>query len=359
MNVSLWKRAAETDPTLRLTPGVIRELPSLELKPQHYTRKKFFSAMARQEVMVYDDYPLRASLKRFFDDRSPLGDRLRVLFKASPKTLAKLGPSRRRKYLPVEEVIDHWERGRRVISANDVFYRDLKLDQTFNCEAIADFSILPTSPPEVSHLEVATLLMGTAGCMSDSHTDDPDGSNHCITGNKLWMVWDRREGQEHGLQDTEYDDVIDRAAFDLKTFLKLRSARWFTMSDGRTLYMPGCLTHKVITLERYLGISSFYVGLPNALSSLSRWKLEGTIMIDDGDRDAIARLLIDRLDQVTRGDRACKIRWGLSHLGESWRHWDRKYDQEQKDRLRADLPFRELEERIRRITRPLPRQRHS
>src|SRR5215210_3372301 len=104
----MWNRAAEIGPTLRATRAVLRALPSRELQPRHYTRTRFFHAMARQELMVYDDFPLRASLKRFFDDHTPLGDRLRVLFKASPKTLAKLGPSRRKNYLPLEEVIGHW-----------------------------------------------------------------------------------------------------------------------------------------------------------------------------------------------------------------------------------------------------------
>jgi hypothetical protein len=25
---------------------------------------------------------------------------------------------------------------------------------------------------------------------TDSHSDDPDGSNHCFVGRKLWLVWD-------------------------------------------------------------------------------------------------------------------------------------------------------------------------
>ncbi len=343
---SLWDSAAEIDPTLRVTSAAARNLRALELRPRHYTRRRFFSAMARQEVMVYDDFPLRRSLRRFFPDDEQLADRLRHLFQRSRPTLAKLGPSKKPQYLPVREVIAHWEVGRRVISANDVFYRHLKLDRKFDCAAIADFSILPTAPPRIRRLEVATLLMGTAGCMTDSHADDPDGSNHCIAGTKLWLIWDRREGQRHGLQDCEYDTVYAQAAFDLRTFTKLRSARWFLMGEGRTLFMPGNHTHKVITLERYLGISSFYVGLPNALSSVSRWKLHGTIMITDAHRNTIMRMLIRQLDRVAAGQRALKLQWGFDHLGEALEHWETAHTADERNRLRADPVFRELQERI-------------
>src|SRR6266849_1913263 len=121
-------------------------------------------------------------------------------------------------------------------------------DRVCDSSAISNFNTLRNGPERLRDLEVATVLMGTAGSMTDAHSDDPDGCNHCIFGKKLWLVWDRREGQASGLQDCEYDDVYTQAPFDLGSFASMRSAQWFVVSKGNTLFLPGHLTHRVITL---------------------------------------------------------------------------------------------------------------
>jgi hypothetical protein len=285
-------------------------------------------------------------MRAFFHDGCDPTSRLKSLFDSTAKTLAKAGPAKRRKRLRVHEVIEAWQRDRATLSANDIYFRNEKLDRAFNCDAISDFNVLPTSPPSINHLEVATLLMGTAGCMTDAHSDDPDGCNHCVIGRKLWLVWDRIEGQKNGLEDCEYNKVYTQARFSLKAFLQLQSARWFTVSKGQTLFLPGNLTHKVITLERYLGISSFYVGLPNVLSSVTRWRLNGTIMVGDQDKNEIIELILRQLERTAAGDRQLKHRWGFYHLEEALSYWEQKYTPVQREELKADPYFRKLVERI-------------
>ncbi len=344
--VTHWKQAAEIDKSLILSGKVLKNLVGLELRPENYSRRRLFSAMARQEPILFNNFPLRSTLRAFFHNGDEPANRLKSLFSSTTKTLARAGPARRVKYLRVHEVIDIWRRGRATLSANDVYFRTSKLDRVFDCEAIGDFNVIPTAPPRIRHLEVATLLMGTAGCMTDSHSDDPDGCNHCIVGKKLWLVWDRREGQQHGLEDCEYNDVRTQSKFSLEAFLPLRSSNWFTVSEGQTLFLPGNLTHKVMTLEKYIGISSFYVGLPNALSSFTRWQLNGTIMVTEQFRNEIIKLVLRQLERTAAGSRQLKHTWGYYHLEEALRHWERKYTRAQREELRSNPLFRELADRI-------------
>jgi hypothetical protein len=281
-SAAYWRRAAALDPSLLYWETSAADLDRLELRPQRYSRSSLFRAVARQEPVVFSDYPLRSTLRKFFHDDNP-SLRLKTLFGSRSKTSTKSGPSQSIKTRRVHEVVDIWQRNRAIVSANDIFYRHPKRDSAFDCEAIGDFSVLRHAPARVRDLEVATLLMGTTGCMTDSHSDDSDGCNHCIAGRKFWLVWDRLEGTEQGLQDCEYETVYEgvNCYFDIRAFSSLRSSRWFTISKGQTLFLPGNLTHKVLTIERYIGISNFYVGLPNALTSLTRWRIHGAKMVTE------------------------------------------------------------------------------
>jgi hypothetical protein len=338
-----WTAAAKTDRSLQGWRRLRSKLKRLELRSQPYSRTKLFSALVQQKPIIFDDFPVRAQLERFFDHGHDPANKLRRLFrKSTATTLTRLGPAKRVRYLPISEVIDKWEKGRGLISANDIFYRTEGFDRVFDCSAIASFNILPTAPPRIQYLEVATMLMGTKGCMTDSHSDDPDGCNYCIRGRKFWLVWDRKEGQANGLADCEHDYVYAQAKFDLTKFANLRSARWFTLSQGQTLFLPGNHTHKVITIERYLGISSFYVGLPNALSSLSRWDLNQTIMVTPPLRNQIITLLTRQLEQVASGTAEQKLTWGFDYLEQSVKQWKRKHAPVERKQLLANPRFRDF-----------------
>ena len=69
----------------------------------------------------------------------------------------------------------------------------------------------------------------------------------------------------------ERTPVTGRARFDMQSWLSLRSARWFLVNPGETLFLPANMTHKVITLESYIGVGGFFLALPNSLRLLSHW----------------------------------------------------------------------------------------
>lgn len=339
---AFWARAQRIDESLSSSRRASRQLAALEIRPVRYSRAKLFRSMARQEVVLFRDHPVGPPLRAFFLTKGGPEGQMKSLFRPTATTLTKSGPAQRRAHLSVHEAVDIWQRNRRVFSANDVFYRSLGLDRVFDCSAFCDFNVLWRAPWGLRELEVATLLMGTIGAMSDSHSDDPDGTNHCIMGRKLWLVWDRLEGRDHGLEDCEYDDVSTRAKFDLETFMTLQSARWFTVSTGTTLFLPGSFTHKVITIERYLGLSSFYVALPNALASLARWILRPTNMIKPHHRVAIAKRLVRRLRVTSAADRATKHRWGFYYVHEAAEALHDMCTSRQREVLAADPAFSTL-----------------
>jgi hypothetical protein len=343
--LGFWSDAAQVDQTLRFAPSLTAALAARELRPVRYARRRLFGAMAHQEPILFHDFPVRDQLAAFFAGPEDPAEVLRRHISPARTTMTRLGPSERVRHLPIHRVLDMWRRNRARLAAIDIHLRGLRLGDGFDYGAIREFNILRDTPPRISRLEVATLLLCTSSCMTDSHSDDPDGTNHCVRGRKLWVVWDRREGQAAGLQDCEYDaiDPLKRQArFSVRAFLKVPSARWFTVSGGQTLFMPGHLTHKVITLERYLGISSFYVTLPNALSSLSRWILRGTRMITDRLRHEIAGLVRTRLAAMARASDETKARWGFDHIGEALARWERRHDQAERERLMADPGFRAI-----------------
>lgn len=338
----LWKRAAGIDPTLKGFDRHLRRLTPLELVPQPYTRDRFFRAVAEQRAILFDNFPLRRSMGRYFRRTRPTAESLKGLFGKSLTTLVKLGPAQRRAYWRVHEVIDRWQETRGVLSANDIHYRNLGLDEKFDCSAITRFNILPRASELLQELEVATMLLGTPGAMSDSHSDDPDGFNHCVTGAKLWLMWDRREGQRRGLQDTEYDLVYERARFDLGTFTRLQSARWLIVAAGHTLFMPGHLTHKVLTLEHYAGISGFYVTFANCLTSLTRWKVRGATMVQDEAWREIADETRRQLSAVLNAGAGQRASWGVDYMLAGRRHWESEHTAAEKNRVLSDLTFRRL-----------------
>ena len=154
----------------------------------------------------------------------------------------------------------------------DFHIRGTAIMKRIDCSHLSSFNLLAGAPDPIGTEEILTMVVSSAGALSDSHTDDPDGSNHCFAGEKLWLVWDTFQGLARGLEDVERCDVYgDQAAFSIAGFLAVPGSRWFVVRPGQTLFLPGHLTHKVITLERYLGVGSFFVMLPSYLRTLMRW----------------------------------------------------------------------------------------
>src|SRR6202042_258078 len=246
-------------------------------------------------------------------------DLLRRALPKSQRVKARIGPRQEYRSITIGDLLGRWERGRSPVTITDLHFRGTRLEKCIDVNALSDFNLLLLGSEELALQEMMTLVVSSAGTFTDSHSDDPDGSNHCFVGEKLWLAWDTFEGQAVGFEDVSRDDISDGAAFDMRTFLSLRSSCWFVVSDGQTLFLPGSLTHKVATLRPYLGVGSFFVAFAGGLETLMRWYEHGPLWArgssdNDGLGDEVARIMRHKLRTLSNTSDAGKAQWGCSHL---------------------------------------------
>jgi hypothetical protein len=212
--------------------------------------------------------------------------------------------------------------------------------QHIDCSRLGDFNLLAGARGAVGAQEMLTIVVSSAGAFTDSHSDDPDGSNHCFVGKKLWLVWDTLEGLSRGLEDVERCTLTSRASFSISKFLSIPGSRWFTVEPGQTLFLPGHLTHKVITLEPYLGVGSFFVMLPSYLHTLLRWSRHSPLSAQTLPShrvfeliDKITRRVIHKLRLLAHASQEERDFWGLSHLQQALRDWQQSASAESRSSL--------------------------
>ncbi|HVG29353.1 MAG TPA: hypothetical protein VM864_06500 [Pyrinomonadaceae bacterium] len=349
----LWSEAAGIDKTLRVGTQDLPRLKMKRVEPTPFSRPLMFSRMARGEINLFTD--LRVPVMKGGDDvRAALTEGIRQGFPASRTARIQAGPSRTRRRVKVPEVIRRWQGGRAILSVTDLHFRRTKFDDVIDTSALSDFNVLCTDPefgPEFMQvIEMMTLVVSTAGNLTDNHADDCDGTNHCFLGRKLWLAWDRMEGKAAGFQDVDRDTVFDQAAFDIGKFLSLPSSRWFTVEPGQTLFLPGSLAHKVITLEHYIGVGSFHVALPGYLRCLERWIAHDTHdIVPKGLLCKVNRAVLRRLGVVKGAAAGVKERWGLEHMRRAVEEWAEDADGATKRTLLGNPFFSEFIETARRV----------
>jgi hypothetical protein len=223
-------------------------------------------------------------------------------------------------FLGIPTVLDRW------VSANPVLVTDLhyigtRFDARTDTSALNDFNLLPRGTDGYESQD--SLVISSAGAVSDSHSDDHSGSNHSFVGTKLWLLWDTLEGLKHGLEDIERSLVKNRAAFNLRTFLALPSSCWILIAPGQTMFIPAHLSHKVITLEPYLGLGSFHAGLPGFVDLLKRWNQLFPLWASRSRREDrrtvefITRRAVRRIHSLRKAHRRERLHWGVPYL--QWR----------------------------------------
>ena len=324
--VALWETAASYDPTLRLDRPT-NTFWHKQIGAGPFSRNRLFEAMCAGSIQLVTGLkvgghrtkaPAAATVVSLMNRQENSSIRVRV----------RTGPTGVIKTLTVGDLISRWSNSGSLVNVTDFHVRGTPLERAFDLSRLSEFNILCGQPRQIAEQEMMTMVVSSQGCVTDSHSDDPDGSNHCFTGRKLWLVWDTFEGRRRGLQDLERDDVYDRARFDMRTFLSLASSRWFVVEPGQTLFLPGSLTHKVITIEPYLGIGSFYVSLPNCVRTIARWIQHGPLWSID-DLRGQNRGLVDRIADASRSravslrDRSSSLqrRCGLPFLRRSAAAW--------------------------------------
>jgi hypothetical protein len=316
--------AFQFDATLKASKADLQALEKKYLHPVNYSKKALFDAMYEGYTIVFNDYPIHYPLPPGSNKITHTLNLLRNNLRKTENIYIRYGSSRTRKKVTISEVIDRWVNGRSKFGVTDLHFRDMAYFKKIDADAVSYFNLLPHFPEEVSFLEMLTLVISSRGIFSDSHSDDGDGSNHCIVGTKLWFAWDKSEGERVGLEDCTHHPVYDQAKFSIKKFLSLKSAHWFLVTEGKTLFMPGNFTHKVVTLEPYIGFGSFYLSLPNYINSVRRWVLlqssDANAAFIESLSHAFLKYLRKDIPKMSAGQRT---KMGFDYFLKAVKEWDK------------------------------------
>jgi hypothetical protein len=320
----VWDVATHIDQALAGWCHYEAALADKYVKPRAFTRAALFTSLVRDQPIVVSNLRIpiegsetnrQAALLEGIKSKIGQGERIKV----------RTGYAETPAYLFPRDLVARWQRGRARLCVTDFHFRETELEQAVDLRPLSEFNLLAHASGSLADEEVMTLVMSSQGAFTDSHSDDFDVSNHCVTGRKLWLVWETQEGRRAGLEDVERDVVYDRAAFDLSIFCKLESARWLTVGPEETLFLPGRFTHRVITLERYLGFGSFLLSFPNLLQTISRWSaLQPLWAFQKGNDhlvDTILAFAVSRLEDLITASSATREAWGLQYFPAGIRRW--------------------------------------
>jgi hypothetical protein len=245
-----------------------------------YSRSTLFSAMLAGEPALVENFP--APVRDPLAGLAPakVGEALIAWLarrRSHQRYKVSTGRPGVRDHLRLNEVARKWRANRSRFGVTDLHIRGTNMEDVIDAEVLSRFNLLPKSTAGAREREMFSFVISTRGHVTDSHSDDPDSSNYCFVGRKLWLAWDTYEGAARGLQDVERVPIVGKPRFDMDSWLSLPSARWCVVNAGETLFMPGHLTHKVVTLEPYIGVGGFYLALPNCLRLLAHWIIHGPL----------------------------------------------------------------------------------
>lgn len=314
--LSAWSDAVAFDPTIDPVGQARSTLRRTWVEPVAYSRRNLFDAMARSEPRLYADFPIDARTRSADAVASVLLPALQRGF--APEKRARVRSAGRLRYQTMSTVIGRWAAQKSCFAVTDLHYIGARFDRLIDTQALNAFNLLPRGAQGFQSQD--SLVICSRGAVTDSHADDHSGSNHCFVGRKLWLLWDTLEGLAQGLQDASHVVVTDRAAFDVSAFLRLRSARWLVIGPGQTMFIPAHLSHKVITLERYLGLGSFHASLPGLPDLLLRWQAlqpywsRGAALDPRCTVEHLVQRALRRLRHLREADQAERARWGTPEL---------------------------------------------
>lgn len=312
----VWQAAARFDDSLELQPGLLDALAQKRVEPTTFSRSLLFERMLVREPILFSDFPIQPRPDQ--DEGGPFSllDEIRSGF--PPAKRARVRARQTVEYLPISRVLDRWMRAKSVFGVTDLHYIGTRFDARMDTTGLNDFNLLPRGTYGFQSQD--SMVISSTGAITDSHSDDHSGSNHSFLGVKLWLLWDTLEGFEHGLEDVEHCEVFDRAAFDLPAFLAMRTSRWILIGPGQTMFIPAHLTHKVITLQPYIGLGSFHAGLPGFVDLLMRWAQLPPLWVSKSAGDGrcsvefITRRAIRKVQSLRNADSSERLQWGVPYL---------------------------------------------
>ena len=315
--LSAWDAAAQYDSTITLPLRYHRDIAAKRVTPTRYSRALLFDNMTRCRSSLFTDFPVQRFHGRFgAAGVEHLVEYLRCGFPRRRR--ARVRGRTKIDYLSIPRVVDKWLGGKSVFGVTDLHYIATRFDTLVDTHQLNGFNILPRGTDGFQSQD--SLVISATGAVTDSHSDDHSGSNHCFTGTKLWLLWDTIEGLENGVEDVERCTVLDRAAFDIGAFATMKSSSWILIEPGQTMFIPAHLSHKVITLDRYIGLGSFHAGLPGLIDLLIRWHALPPLWAAHPGSDRrrsvayIAERAIRKVATLRKADRAEQYSWGVPYL---------------------------------------------
>lgn len=332
----VFSEVAHHDSSLKIKPHMIQDLVARQIAPSAFSREKLFRSMAKGEIVLCKNYPAPTLRSVGANANTLIRKELRAWHR-SKKIRVNCGPSATTKYITGRQLMDRWESERGIVHVTDLHIRNSKVETIVDPHILSWFNLLVDCSEDTSRQEMMTMVVSSAGSLSDSHSDAPDGSNYCFEGRKIWLMWDTFEGFKYGMQDCSREIVESKCSFDMRRFLNMKSSRWLIVSPGQTLFLPGDYTHKVVTLEKYLGIGSFYVNPHNCLRTLSRWLLHRPLwalnqsdVAQDNIILEVARAAEYTVSKIKTGSKNMQRKWEYDALPDSLRSWKRSTSEKQR-----------------------------
>ena len=351
--------ASTFDCTVSYSSRFQKALASKRISAENFDRDHLFSNLANNMPSLYFDYP--KPYTKLIDTDRPAQQIIDFLIELDEdfkyKIERELGQDPVR--LTISELIQRWLRDDEILRVTNIHTRKTRIPEILDPDAMCPFNLLNNGNPDVERLEMMTLMVSTTGGITESHSDDADVNNHCIAGKKLWLFWDTMEGVTSGLEDNERQIVYSKPKFDMATFLNLESAGWCLVEEGDTLFLPGNHTHKVITLEKYIGVGGFFVAYPSLLQAFSRWvarqdyyhhkeplyrERKGSDVADV--IEASLLMSTEKQGLEATKNEAQKQEWGINFLPLAITNWTASTKPKDKKRLKANPIFRLLFENL-------------
>jgi hypothetical protein len=350
---NLWRAlqdAARFDETVSIGHEHFERMLERHISPIPYSEANLFGRMLLGEPYILTGFPspLRGALGDVPDDiagpavmdwlgQNGSDDRHRLY----------VGRTGARRDLTLEEIAVKWRADRTRFGVTDLHIKHTNVEEVIDTDRLSAFNILAHTNDMAFEQEMFSLVISSHGQVTDSHSDAPDSSNYSFTGQKLWLAWDTYEGMRRGLQDVDRMPLTGKARFDMETWLSLDSARWLLVNEGETLFLPAHLTHKVITLKRYVGIGGFFIALPNCLRVMEHWVTRVPLWSKrdvhgerDGLLDDIAEAIRDKIEGLRDGPKSERRRWGYDYIERSAQHFIETHSPETLLDLMSDPRFR-------------------
>jgi len=330
----LFADAASFDSKFTVSESDWAKLRRRQVKSVDFDTDVWYRNMADEEPTLFHSFPVPA-VKKSKSKVPELQESVKAVVKAlkawrsSRRFRVRTGPKRTLKYVTMQQLMAYWSNPKAIVTTTDLHIRETPMEKVIDVDALSEFNLLPLMEEETSSLEMMSLIISSRGSVTDSHSDDLDISNYCFCGKKLWLAWDTHEGLQNGLDDCDRVPIDDFAKFDLKTWLSLKSARWVLVEDGKILYLPGNMAHRVVTLEPYIGVGAFYISFPNALRTVSRWQqhtanweLDKELDVENSTRQEVASVVARTLK---RGPKKLKKHAGVDYRAYALESWNKAY----------------------------------